>query len=134
MERRRILIVENEPILRQWLVRYLRKKGWEVDEAANGQQAFGQIQVSAMQIILTDMLMPAANGFDLIRALKKNPLLRQIPIVIMTGSPSGLLQDLLTEYPELKILYKPFGLDELERELDLMWAKRMSFQQAQTAQ
>jgi CheY-like chemotaxis protein len=134
MERRRILIVENEPILRQWLVRYLRKKGWEVDEAANGQQAFGQIQVSAMQIILTDMLMPASSGFDLIRALKKNPLLRQIPVAIMTGSPSGLLQDLLTEYPELKILYKPFGLDELERELDLMWAKRLSFQQAQTAQ
>jgi CheY-like chemotaxis protein len=134
MEGRKILIVENEPILRQWLVRYLRKKGWQVEEAANGQEAFGKIQVTAMQMVLTDMLMPAWSGFDLIHALKKNPLRRRTPVVVMTGSPSAALDALVGEYPDLRVLFKPFALDELERALEELWSKLQAAHEKQTAQ
>lgn len=134
MESKRILIVENEPILRQWLVKYLRKKGWQVSEASNGTQAYVQIQLSAMQIILTDLLMPRISGFDLIHSLKHDPLLRSIPVIIMTGSPSGALQDLMATHRELRVLFKPFALEDLDRELEAMWGKLQKMQQEQMAQ
>ena len=80
-----VLIVEDEPAIRQMVRRLLEKEGWTVREAENGQAGLQAVQESAPAIILLDLMMPVMNGFDFLRELRKNRDWRTIPVIILTA-------------------------------------------------
>jgi len=80
-----VLIVEDEPAIRQMVRRLLEKEGWTVREAENGQAGLQAVQESAPAIILLDLMMPVMNGFDFLRELRKNQEWRTIPVIILTA-------------------------------------------------
>jgi CheY-like chemotaxis protein len=80
-----VLVVEDEPSIRQMVRRVLEKEGWTVREAENGAEGLEALEQSTPSIILLDLMMPVMNGFDFIRGMRKRPEWQSIPVVILTA-------------------------------------------------
>jgi CheY-like chemotaxis protein len=81
----RILVVDDEPDLRFLLRRIFEAAGHEVSEAGNGADALTVVRRSRPDLIVTDMMMPVMDGVELIRRLRGDPTMRDIPIVAVSG-------------------------------------------------
>ncbi|HEX6984072.1 MAG TPA: response regulator, partial [Planctomycetaceae bacterium] len=81
----RLLVVEDDAEQRQAIADRLRREGWEVDEAADGLDGFKAAQRHTPEVILLDIIMPKWDGFDLAERLGREPTLRDVPIVVLTG-------------------------------------------------
>jgi signal transduction histidine kinase/CheY-like chemotaxis protein len=82
---RQVLVVEDEPSIRQMVRRVMEKEGWKVREAENGQVGLRAVAESKPAVILLDLMMPVMNGFDFVRELRKNTEWQDIPVVILTA-------------------------------------------------
>ncbi|HYT59607.1 MAG TPA: response regulator [Haliangiales bacterium] len=80
-----VLVVEDEPSIRQMVRRVLEKEGWTVREAENGKAGLQAVAESKPSVVLLDLMMPVMNGFDFIRELRKNKDWQDIPVVILTA-------------------------------------------------
>ncbi len=81
----RILIVDDDPRIRDILDRMLRGEGYEVRTAADGQEALDLVQEEEPDLVLMDVLMPGLNGFEACRRIKEDPQRLLIPVVLITG-------------------------------------------------
>lgn len=79
----RILIVDDEALIRKILTKYLSEKSYEVDTADNGRQALEKLDQNNFDLVLTDLRMPEMGGNELLRAMsERHPA---IPKIILTG-------------------------------------------------
>jgi diguanylate cyclase (GGDEF)-like protein len=81
----RILIADDEPDIRDILKILLTKEDFEVIETCDGQEALEQIHKKNPDMIILDRSMPKMNGRDLCQLIKKDLLLRHVPIILLTG-------------------------------------------------
>ena len=84
MRRARILVVDDQLPNRELLRRVLQLEGYEISEATNGREALESVGAALPDLILLDALMPELDGFGVIRALKRDPATRLVPIVMVT--------------------------------------------------
>ena len=80
----RLLLVEDNEMNRDMLSRRLRKRGYEVEIAIDGQQGIDMAS-SLPDLILLDMSLPIVDGWDAARALKGNDATKNIPIIALTA-------------------------------------------------
>lgn len=80
-----VLIVEDDAATREVMSRVLKKEGWEVAEAENGQVALERVGQVQPELILLDLMMPVMDGFQFVRALRSHPEWRSIPVVVVTA-------------------------------------------------
>ena len=85
--RRRILIVDDEAINRDILGMTL-EDDYDILYARDGQEALGVIreQGSRLSLILLDLMMPVMTGMELLKILREDPALRQIPVLVLTAA------------------------------------------------
>jgi CheY-like chemotaxis protein len=81
----KILLVEDSKFLRLTAERALARAGYEVGSAADGEEALRMAREKLPDLILLDMLLPKISGPDVLLELKKDPLTKAIPVVVMTG-------------------------------------------------
>lgn len=81
-----ILIVEDTPNLLELLEVTLRFKGYPVIGAVNGLEALEMVRVNHPALIITDILMPKMDGYELVYELRKNPLTSQIPVIFISAT------------------------------------------------
>jgi two-component system, chemotaxis family, sensor kinase CheA len=81
---RRVLIAEDSELTRDMLVGIARRAGMSVTEAVDGRDALAKVRAQPPDLILTDIDMPAMNGFELIAAVRGDPASREIPVVVLT--------------------------------------------------
>jgi twitching motility two-component system response regulator PilH len=81
---RTVLIVDDSQMLRQMLSDLLQSNGMTVLEATNGVEAKEQIQANSPDLVITDLIMPEMNGYELCRWLKNESELKQIPVLMCT--------------------------------------------------
>jgi CheY-like chemotaxis protein len=81
----RILVVEDDPSLRELERRTLESAGWAVTEAENGRIALERVKEAVPDLILLDLIMPEMDGFEVLEALKANPAWHDIPVVVITA-------------------------------------------------
>lgn len=77
-----VLIVDDSQTLRQMLSDLLQKNGIRVVEATNGVEAKEQIQASVPDLVITDLIMPQMNGYELCRWIKNEPTTQNLPVLI----------------------------------------------------
>jgi diguanylate cyclase (GGDEF)-like protein len=82
---KRILVVDDEPDIRDILRILLEGEGFEVEEAENGREALEKIQKRPPDLVITDYVMPEMDGEELCRKIKKDILIRHIPVIMLTG-------------------------------------------------
>ncbi len=83
----RVLIVDDDEDARILLLRALRltPMHFEVESAADGQQALDVVEAFRPHVVITDIMMPRLDGFELCIALRSNPATAAIPIIILTA-------------------------------------------------
>ena len=81
----KILLVEDSKFLRLATERALARAGYEMSSAGDGEEALRLAREKLPDLILLDMLLPKLSGPDVLLALKKDPLTKAIPVVVMTG-------------------------------------------------
>jgi DNA-binding NtrC family response regulator len=112
MAERVILIVDDEESQRTLLAGFLRKRGFETLQAANVADALATVGARTIDLVLTDLRMPAATGLDLLDGVRQvNP---DVPVVVMTafGTVAGAVDAMKRGAADF--LTKPIDLDELE--------------------
>lgn len=85
MERKRILVVEDEPDLVEALQYNLEQEGFEVDSVDRGDDALSKIRKQAPDLILLDLMLPGMDGLELTRILKRDDRLAHLPVVMLTA-------------------------------------------------
>jgi two-component system phosphate regulon response regulator PhoB len=82
---RRVLIVDDEPPVREMLAVALEMAGFEVTEADNAATALNQVASSIPDLMLIDWMMPQISGLELCRRLRRNPNTASIPLILLTA-------------------------------------------------
>ena len=80
-----ILIVDDSPTERFYLPDILARAGYAVSTAVNGEEAIDKIRAERPHLILMDVVMPGANGFQVTRSIARDPELAAIPIIICSS-------------------------------------------------
>lgn len=103
-----VLIVEDSRTQAEYLQHILEREGYPVDIAADGFEALEKIKLRQPKIILTDIIMPEMDGYDLCRTIKRNKGLAHIPVILVTQlfDPADLIKGL--EAGADNIIIKPF--------------------------
>jgi CheY-like chemotaxis protein len=118
---KRILIVEDDPVVRGLCLEALAGQAHTVVAVEDGAVALAEIRRSPPDVILLDLIMPKArlDGIGLLSKLAAGP---RIPVIILSGLGDALVQGLSPELaaalPISGILNKPFSLEALAREID----------------
>jgi CheY-like chemotaxis protein len=81
-----VLLVEDEVGLSKLMVMILEDEGYRVIEAANGAQGLRKLEHETPALIITDYMMPELNGFEMVRAIRRNPAFDSVPILMMSAA------------------------------------------------
>lgn len=113
-----ILIVEDSATQAQKLQYILEEEHFNVHWAENGKKAFEFLETTLPTIILSDVLMPEMNGFELCAGVKKEPRFRHIPVILLTtlSDPQDIIRGL--ESGADNFITKPYEKDYLLSRID----------------
>jgi CheY-like chemotaxis protein len=131
----RILLVDDSPIERLGLAHFLRRAGYDVDEAADGKSALSHLRNREVDLLLLDLQMPDVSGFDVLAYLQHHR--RGLPVVLLSGMPVDQIQLEMHGLPtkELPPLFlKPVDLDQLMQVLELQLSGGMPDLSARAAE
>jgi DNA-binding response OmpR family regulator len=117
---KRILVVDDEPEIRALVSTMLQKKGYVVDQAGDGAEAFARAEDGLPDLVLLDAMLPKIHGFDVCRRIKNAPKTRKIPVIMMTAIYRGwrFAQDARETYGAEDYVEKPFRLEDLLRRIE----------------
>jgi PAS domain S-box-containing protein len=85
--RRRVLVVDDETVNRALLIDLLTDRGFDTDEAANGELALAQARAHRPDLVLMDVSMPVLDGLEATRRLRADPHLRDVRVITLSASP-----------------------------------------------
>ncbi len=111
----KILVVEDNPSHLELMGDYLREKGYTVINASNAKEALYKAATKKPDVVITDVVMPGMNGFELCRNLKSNPTTERLPVIICTSKDKRV--DRLWGIKQGADIYitKPFTQEQLVR-------------------
>ena len=111
MSEKTVLIVDDEPDIRDGIREALEMHGLSAVLASNGQEALDILAFTQIDLILLDFMMPVMNGNEFMEERSKRPDLQKIPVVIVTANRVKDINDIHLKAQGL--LKKPIGLDDL---------------------
>jgi DNA-binding response OmpR family regulator len=109
-----ILIIEDDADVRTIVRRCFSTKRYRLYEAADGVSAFALARQCAPDLILLDLGLPGQDGWAVARELRADPVLEQVPILVITANGSSVAHRLARGAGCQEILCKPFALETLE--------------------
>src|SRR5262249_51326753 len=119
----RVLVVDDDPDLRQRLRQVLEKEGLEVDEAGDGRAALTKLDERWPSLILLGLLMPGMDGFAFPSGLRRRGKERTVPVVVLTAKDLTAADRQLLGEPIEKILRKgSLGQQQLLAEVSALMA------------
>ena len=125
MKEGRVLVVDDEPMVRETLGQVLSDEGYVVDLAVDGETALERVHAACPDAILLDLMMPGMNGRQFLQALREEPAYAGVPVMIMTAV-HGLEVNLATMGAS-EVVEKPFNVDELLNKVALaVYRSRLS--------
>lgn len=107
----RILIVDDEPMVRDTLGQVLVDEGYVVDTAVDGEDALDRVHAARPDAILLDLMMPGMNGRQFLQALRNEPAYAEVPVLIMTAVHG--LEVNLASIGASEVVEKPFQVEDL---------------------
>ena len=120
----KVTIVDDDRDTREMLTLALQLEGFEVSQAANGLRLISAMHVDRPDVILLDVMMSWIDGFELCRAIKKNPTFGDIPVVFITARKSPEDERAGREAGAADYFTKPLDVDRLIARIREMLAAR----------
>jgi CheY-like chemotaxis protein len=118
---KRILIAEDNPVNRELLHELLEARGYEVEEAENGQQALQMIAQSRPDALLLDLNMPVLDGLSTVRNIREDAAISSLPVLAVTAYAMRGDREKTLEAGFDGYLSKPINPAALEAELERIW-------------
>ncbi len=110
-----ILIVEDSPSELELMSHYLKESGYNVIKAAGAKEALQKAMEQKLDAVVTDVVMPGMSGFELCRALKRNPTTEKVPIVICSSKNQEIDRLWAMRQGADTYLTKPYTREDLVR-------------------
>jgi CheY-like chemotaxis protein len=107
----KVLVVDDEPTIRELVADALRESGHKVETASNGLEALHKLQLSVPRVIVLDLMMPVMDATGFVATLRLNPRYRRARILVMTAAYGAV--NTAVELGADALLTKPFRLEEL---------------------
>jgi len=116
----RILAVDDEPNIVRLIQVNLERHGYTVETANNGAQALAKIKANRPDLLVSDVMMPEMDGFELLANVRRDPAIADLPVIMLTAKAQD--KDVMTGYQHGADMYltKPFNPQEL-----LQFVKRL---------
>jgi len=93
MDARLAIIIDDEPDVATYLAIVLRDHGWEAMTANSAADGLRLAEEHVPDVVLLDVMMPERGGMSTLVALRKHPVLKDVPVVLVTGIQSHLTED-----------------------------------------
>ena len=113
MHTKKILIVDDEPDLAELVSYNLRKEGFEVSSASDGEEALKKIRKGNFNLVILDLMLPGIQGMELCRILRNDPKTKHLPIIMLTAKGEDVDKILGLEMGADDYIAKPFSPREL---------------------
>ncbi len=82
-----VLLVEDDPDIRESLGEFLSEQGYEVETAPNGQEGLRQLEKHRPGLVLLDLMMPVMNGWQFLEKKKTEPEISNVPVLVISAVP-----------------------------------------------
>lgn len=115
MDRKRLLLVDDEPHVTLVLSRKLERAGYEVQTARDGEEGFLTAQSFQPDLVVSDLQMPRVDGLGMATRLASEPSTAQIPILMLSGRGFLLDKQLAATTRIVRVLEKPFAASDIIR-------------------
>ncbi len=110
--REKVLVVDDSPAQRHYVADCLARQGFVVTTAENGKIALDRARAIQPALVVSDYEMPVMTGFELVHALRRDPELRQIPVIMLTARDSKRDMAQMRAAGASAYLVKPFSQDK----------------------
>jgi len=120
----RVLICDDDPLLRDLIEFRLRAKGYEVIKAADGAEALAMAQSERPDVVVLDAMMPKSDGFEVLARMKSDPRLSNTPVIMLTARKSQRDIAYALEKGADDYLVKPFIPEDLLARLSRILARQ----------
>lgn len=117
----KILIIDDSDSIRQTLRLTLEFKGYEVEEAENGQEGIAQLQKGRFDLVFCDLAMPGIGGEEVIRTAREQPRLKDLPIIVLSAEQRDA-KDRSLSAGATDCIDKPFAPEQIFETID-RWLK-----------
>jgi len=113
---KKILVAEDEPTLREGIATAFRDRGWQVEEAADGETAIARLEQEVYDVLVTDYKMPGRSGLEVVKRCK---MLNESTVALMMTA-FGTVESAVDAMKAGTFDYvlKPFDLEELEMKVE----------------
>ena len=113
--RMRVLVVDDDPLVRNLLAAVLHDASFDLDEAVDGHDALAIASVHPPDVVVVDVMMPGLDGFEVCRALRADPAFATTRIVVLTAKSSNGAREEAFDAGADAFFTKPFSpLDLIE--------------------
>ena len=119
-----ILVADDDPQILSMVAMRLGSKGYKVLEARDGAEAMRLARAERPDLVVLDVMMPQMNGWEVARALRQDPQLREVGIVMLTAIGEHINELTSPLYGADEYIDKPFDFTDLEKKVAQVIAKR----------
>jgi two-component system chemotaxis response regulator CheY len=120
----RILVVDDFSTMRRIVKNVLKQLGFEtIDEAEDGQQAFSKLQGGGYGFMVTDWNMPNLDGFELLKKVRSDAALKDLPILMVTAEAEKDKVILAIQAGVNNYIVKPFTAEVFKEKMDKIFEK-----------
>jgi DNA-binding response OmpR family regulator len=114
LEKRNVLVVDDDPEIRELLANAIERMGFAVQQAADGRTAIKRLEEARPALLCIDQMLPESSGFDVCEHVNKTPTLNGLPIVMVSARSMPEDRALAEELGVRVYLAKPFTQSQLK--------------------
>ena len=114
MDEKKILFVDDEPMVVKLMKTRLKSHNYNVETASSGEEALEKAGAFGPDLILLDIIMPGMDGYQTCSKLKENDNTKDIPVIMFTASQEKEFEQMAYKVGAINIINKPFVADLLE--------------------
>ncbi len=125
MAGQKILVVDDEPFIRRSLEFVLKKQGYDVDTATNGEEALELLRNAGGKkpdLMFLDVMMPKVNGFQVVEAVKSDPDLKNIYVILLTAKGQEADREKGFKLGANDFMIKPFSPSKLLEKVEIVFS------------
>ena len=124
MSRARILLVDDDTIVQQFLTEILNEEGHEVEIVKSGDDALAKLGSEDYDVIMLDVKLPGMNGLDMYRHLQKMAGSLARRVIFITGDVMNIDTKNFLSQTSVPYITKPFGAEQLKKDVDRILSRR----------
>lgn len=113
MDAKKIMIVDDEPDIVELVSYNLKKEGFDVSSASDGEEALNKIRVGNYDLVILDLMLPGVQGTEICRILRNDPATQRVPVIMLTAKGEEIDRIVGLEIGADDYITKPFSPREL---------------------